>query len=185
MNIFMLARGPIACARAHCDKHVVKMPLEYAEMLALAHWHREIASGKVQRVGYTTDSAWPKIGKRHLNHPCSLWARASRQNYLALFNLFVATLDEYEFRYGREHSYRRFVDTFYDVPTDLEASGLTRPYQAMPEQYRRRSAVEAYRLYYLAEKARFAKWTRRAPPDWWIADPTERSAFVSRATIGV
>ena len=34
MNIFYLDADPVKCAQAHVDKHVVKMILEYAQLLA-------------------------------------------------------------------------------------------------------------------------------------------------------
>ena len=38
MNIFFLHWDPEQCAQMHCDKHVVKMILEYCQMLSAA-WH--------------------------------------------------------------------------------------------------------------------------------------------------
>jgi hypothetical protein len=41
----------------------------------------------------------------------------------------------------------------------------------MPDDYKvKEGAVVAYRAFYLGEKCRFARWTRRAVPDWWIPD---------------
>lgn len=37
MNIFVLDQNPVIAARDHCDKHVVKMILEYGQMLSTAH----------------------------------------------------------------------------------------------------------------------------------------------------
>ena len=37
MNIFYLHKEPEVSARLHCDKHVVKMIIEYAQMLSTAH----------------------------------------------------------------------------------------------------------------------------------------------------
>jgi len=37
----------------------------------------------------------------------------------------------------------------------------------MPDQYKSQDAVEAYRNYYLGEKAGFAKWTNREIPEWF------------------
>ena len=37
MNIFYLDRDPGICTLMHCDKHVVKMILETAQMLSTAH----------------------------------------------------------------------------------------------------------------------------------------------------
>ena len=38
MNIFVLSLCPYLCAIYHCDKHVVKMILETAQMLSVTHW---------------------------------------------------------------------------------------------------------------------------------------------------
>ena len=37
MNIFYLDNNQSICAKYHVDKHVVKMILEYAQMLSTAH----------------------------------------------------------------------------------------------------------------------------------------------------
>ena len=37
MNIFFLSLNPGICAKMHCDAHVRKMILEYAQMLCSAH----------------------------------------------------------------------------------------------------------------------------------------------------
>ena len=37
MNIFYLDKNPKIAAQMHCDKHVVKMVLEYAQILSTAH----------------------------------------------------------------------------------------------------------------------------------------------------
>ena len=37
MNIFHLHKDPVICAEMHIDKHVVKMPIEYAQLMSTAH----------------------------------------------------------------------------------------------------------------------------------------------------
>jgi hypothetical protein len=37
MNIFVLHRDPATAARDHCDRHILKMILEYGQMLSTAH----------------------------------------------------------------------------------------------------------------------------------------------------
>ena len=37
MNIFYLDNDPKVCAEMHCDKHVVKMIIEYAQLMSTAH----------------------------------------------------------------------------------------------------------------------------------------------------
>ena len=51
---------------------------------------------------------------------------------------------------------------------DKHVVKMTNFVQAMPEQYKQTDPVEAYRKYYLGEKASFAKWTKRKAPDWFI-----------------
>ena len=39
MNRFLIEHHPDAIAKSLCDKHIVKMPLEEAQMLCTAVWH--------------------------------------------------------------------------------------------------------------------------------------------------
>ena len=49
----------------------------------------------------------------------------------------------------------------------FESLGLTEFAQAMPEKYKvSGDPVSAYRGFYVGEKLRFAKWTRRIRPAW-------------------
>lgn len=60
MNIFALSETPYEAARDHCDKHVVKMILEYGQMLSTSHrlldgklieWQREDPdTGKIKKL---------------------------------------------------------------------------------------------------------------------------------------
>lgn len=81
--------------------------------------------------------------------------------------------DEFEYRYNNRHKSSEVIRFIYE--NDMRPKG--KPYgvinwmtpfaQAMPEQYKNKDAVTAYRNYYLGEKKRFAKWTKRKPPAWW------------------
>lgn len=61
----------------------------------------------------------------------------------------------------------------------------------MPDEYRSSDAVDAYRHYYMGEKADMAVWKRRGKPDWWddeIAmyskgDPHENYLKTVKATV--
>ena len=67
MNIFYLDKNPDLSAQLHCDKHVVKMILEYAQMLSTAH-----------RV---LDNSQDVYKIAHKNHPCTIWVRENKSNY--------------------------------------------------------------------------------------------------------
>ena len=50
-----------------------------------------------------------------------------------------------------------------------KGSVRTSPFaQAVPDECKMTNAIDAYRMYYLTDKAKIAKWTRGRPaPDWW------------------
>ena len=73
MNIFYLNRDPVQCAKDHCDKHCVKMLLEYAQLMSTAH-----------RVHDNNDDVYQIA---HLNHQSKIWTRESLDHYQWLFQL--------------------------------------------------------------------------------------------------
>ena len=151
MNIFILDTDPRQCARMHCDKHVVKMILEHAQMMSTAL----VESG-----------AEAPYKPTHKNHPCTIWTRESRQNYVWLYELTYFLNKEFKHRYsGKDHKSWLAVQCV-DIP-DLPDKGLTTFAQAMPDQYRHDDPVTAYRNYYRGDKARIATWTNRPEPEWF------------------
>lgn len=155
MNIFALDVSPDASARAHVDRHCVKMPLEYAQLLSTAH----VMIDQQQR-GYKAT---------HVNHPSARWARLGEANYLWLYDLFKATSDEYTYRYDRVHkSYRDLCVTLRDPPRLIDQRvPFTLPWPAMPEDYKvPGNVIESYRNYYRDGKRHLHSWRRREPPEW-------------------
>ena len=153
MNIFVLDTDINKAAAYHCDKHVVKMCLEYAQILSTT---ANVALS--DRVGYKTT---------HINHPCSVWARQSASNTRWLAALLIALGKEYTARYDKVHkSVDVGVKAAWVAVKHMPDVGLTPFAQAMPQQYKDVNAVVAYRSYYLAEKKGFATW-KNGEPDWW------------------
>ena len=74
MNIFYLTHNPMECAEQHCDKHVVKMILEYAQLLSTAHRLLD-NNQKVYKTAFK-------------NHPSTIWTRENKSNYRWLSMLF-------------------------------------------------------------------------------------------------
>jgi hypothetical protein len=153
MNIFVLDKDINKAAAYHCDKHVVKMCLEYAQLLSTT------ANGVLNdRVGYKTT---------HINHPCSVWVRQSAANTRWLAALLVALGREYTARYGKVHkSVDIGINAAWHAVKRMPDVGLTPFAQAMPDEYKNKDAVVAYRNYYLGEKTGFATW-KNGQPDWW------------------
>jgi len=152
MNIFVLDFNIEKCARYHCDQHVVKMILESAQ----------IACTALNARGFTTP-----YKSTHVKHPCVLWAGTSFANLQWLKELARALNREYRYRYRRDehHSSLAVIDQIEGLT--FESEGLTDFPQVMPEQYRvPGDPVQAYRNFYVGEKLRFARWTRRRRPAW-------------------
>jgi hypothetical protein len=161
MNIFYFDDSPIECAIAQPDKMLVKMPLETAQMLCTAH--REIDGDEyADEVGLYKRAYW--------NHPCTVWARESKLNYLWLYVHFLALGSEYKFRYGREHaSITKLKEHLKKIP-NITKKSMTPPAQAMPDEYKNNDPIKAYRDYCTHEK-HYAKWEKgRAKPDWWTLE---------------
>ncbi len=160
MNIFILHEDPRKAAKMQCDQHIVKMPLETAQMLSTAH----------HIIG--TDLDKDKIyGKTHVNHPCTKWVRENSANYKWTFEHFKALLREFERRYNNKHSCGKLVEPLKNLPrfTEDRLTDEKTPFaQAMPEEYKGEDAVESYRRYYIGEKSDFAKWNKLGnKPDWF------------------
>lgn len=154
MNRFVLHPEPDHAARMHCDKHVLKMIIEEAQMLSTVH-----------RVhGYDGDVLYRAT---HKNHPCTKWAGESTANYGWAYRLFINLLAEYRHRYGKTHGSSRLVVPLALPPSGVPAGRMTAVPQAMPDHLRGPDPVSAYRRFYVTEKARFATWRNRPSPEWW------------------
>tara|TARA_Y100001937_G_scaffold105596_1_gene146579 strand:+ start:959 stop:1525 length:567 start_codon:yes stop_codon:yes gene_type:complete len=180
MNIFVLDKDPQVSAQMMCDKHVVKMIVESAQMLSTVHRYLDgdefISISKngrrIKRWTHDTDDINSDIRlfkSVMLNHPCTIWTRQSLGNYCWLASHALHLCREYTHRYNREHKTEGLVNWFVDnYPQNLHGFHLTEFAQAMPEEYKvSKDAPLAYQKYYIGEKKRFAKWTNRSIPDWW------------------
>lgn len=146
MNIFILSESPVIAAQYQCDKHVVKMILESAQMLCSA-------VGGEYRI-------------THLNHPCTRWVRENQSNFRWLGQHAFALCEEYTYRYGKVHKSERIILDCYTRANTLPEGELTPFPMAMPVELQSENVVESYRRYYHT-KSSFAKWTRREVPYWW------------------
>ena len=179
MNIFYLDRDPARCATFHHDKHVVKMIVEYAQILSTAHRVLDGAliidksvseSGKTRRIRrwVLDDERETALYKStHVQHPSMIWARYSKETYSYLLALLKALLNEYTFRYGKIHKTTQLLPYLEKFPTKFScADGWCEPFMAMPVEYQQKDVLIAYRAYYNSSKISNAKWTNRKPPEW-------------------
>ena len=182
MNIFILDEDPQLAASYHCDKHVCKMILESGQMLCTAHWvswlgHfdkkrsdfnlvRDMQAFLFEEVPAQKQPPWKLT---HLNHPCSVWTRETKENYVWHHGLMGFLLDEYSKRYHRTHKSEKVWSWLLEnTPVAFPDSGL-KPFPiCMKEEYKvSDDPVECYREYYIKDKVRFAKWKKGNVPKWW------------------
>ena len=173
MNIFYLDHDVQKCAEMHCDKHVVKMILEYAQMLCTAHHAKDtyICQEEFEIKRVNEDKLGMLYKSTHLMHPSSVWARESLQHYNWLYRLFAALCDEYTYRYNKVHKTDSKLRELLSVPPSrLEDNGWKQPTQAMPMVYKKQDSVEAYRHYYCRDKLRNiqVRYTKREKPNWLV-----------------
>ena len=178
MNIFYLHNDPKTCAELHNDKHVVKMILEYAQLLSTAHRFidgvpsvdRGTRTGR-QRTSYILSDSRDVVLYRatHINHPSAIWVRHSYENYEWLYKLLIAVLNEYTYRYGKIHATARLIDALRAPPTHIpKGVGFTEPTPAMPEEYRvKNNSIQSYINYYVGAKKHLANWKKRTIPSWY------------------
>jgi hypothetical protein len=160
-----------------CDKHVVKMIVESAQMLSTAH--RVLDGSPTIRVSSkgrnikhwkhpNSDMDRMLCLPTMVNHPCTKWVMQSSDNYEWLYDHGIELLRQYTLRYDKVHSMQAlYMNYLIDHPTNISVDKQTPFAQAMPEQYRCSDAVTAYRNYYIGEKKRFAKWAKTPTPSWF------------------
>lgn len=170
MNIFVLSIRHHISATALVDKHVVKMILESAQLLSTAFVHvvPEDHRGGVRF-----------YKKTHENHPCSLWARERKVNFVWLGLLSLAIGKEYTFRYNKTHKSESVIRPMLRRVIELDADVLKFTMTnnigpivdfplAMPEDIRGKFtraspilAVRKYRKYYAQKCSHdWATWNK-------------------------
>ena len=177
MNIFYLHEDPVRSAQLHCDKHVVKMIIEYAQMLSTAHrmldgtQYIDQSSGRrIKRWRLDNSNMDGVLYKAsHINHPSAIWVRENAIQYQYMYDLFVALCDEYTYRYGKVHmTDSKLRDVLNNIPDNMPLGDWREPPQAMPDDVKSESSLDAYHKYYREYKKSFAKWTNREVPQFML-----------------
>lgn len=179
MNIFRLDNDPVKSAQDQCDKHVVKMVIESAQMLSTAHRmvdgimeRRPSKKGAMLQYFYLEDEREEVLYKAvHFNHPSTVWTRESKANYDWHYKHFAALCDEYTYRYGKVHATDRKLRTVLSkAPSNILNIGETPFKLAMNSnpECMFEDAVKSYRAFYHTKQDRFSMvWTKRDIPEWW------------------
>lgn len=149
MNLFYLDRDPYEAARMQCDRHVVKMILETAQMLSTAH--------------VELDGVQVAYKATHKNHPSTVWVRSSARHYRWAHQHMMALGREYTRRYGKVHkTIREHGKALEALPVKLDPlfgafdRGFVDPPQCMYDECKHEDTVVAYLQYYNAKADEWA-----------------------------
>jgi hypothetical protein len=174
MNIFFLHISPKRAARWHCDKHVVKMILESAQLLYTAHWVLGIQPDlSTAPVLATKSDQHGYMPIRNKNHPCAIWVRQSIYNYMWVCRLGLYLCMEHMHRFSptKPHSSLAHLRWLLkNPPSSIPHSPWTRPAMAMPDDCKvGLDVIRSYRNYYIKNKGAqrgMLQYTGRCRPHW-------------------
>ena len=153
MNIFVTDPSPWESARVLPDKHIVKMPLETCQMLAIVcsdKWGHNFGTlPKADGTPYATEKG------AFRNHPCTIWANDFVMNWQWLLHHGIALCDEYKNRYGKEHTCLQPLEEARIIlptgdPTGRSGKDTTPFVRAMPDEFKLDTSIstfDAYKMY--------------------------------------
>ena len=119
MNIFVTDPDPIQSALNLPDKHIVKMPLETCQMLAIIYSDWYYGVGQLHKLDGTP---YRTAHGAFRNHPCTQWAADNQYNLAWLICHGYALCDEYYARYGKLHTCQDVIqqaDRIYHKSFDI------------------------------------------------------------------
>ena len=155
MNIFVTDRCPVQSARNLPDKHIVKMPLETCQMLAIIYSDWYYGVGKLYKQDGTPYRTQHGAFR---NHPCTQWAADNEYHLAWLIRHGYALCHEYNLRYNKVHTCldvieqaeRIFHKSFDNLMLSDASSRVAYFTRAMPDYIKyddRISTIEAYKIY--------------------------------------
>jgi len=207
MNIFALSKCPHESARQMLDMHIVKMPTETCQMLHTNIVYMQFVNAHGKEPTLRELSAFHKASKSKLmkpsmlNHPSTIWARQSFDNFMWLYQHGLALCEEHKIRYPKEDEKGNIIEhgSYYRLlqcnsHTDMvmnfqfNEDSLTPVSIAMDDRYRIENTfddewefvIQSYRHYYLEGKWDIAEWKNNRRPDWFPANH-----FAKKYNVGV
>ena len=185
MNLFFLSHRLEVSPTLLCDKHIVKMILETAQLLWCA-WHCQ----------YPNLDQYPHpikvYRKTHTNHPTSIWVRACEAHYqYAIYYGMLACL-EYTKRYHKVHACQKHFEYLNhlgfpgndsnesqkektilatkDIPHGLQYIPLCMPHEHIVyDEQKQPLGIASYQKYYISKQHAFKMtWTKTKTPSFFI-----------------
>ena len=169
MNIFVTHPSPIQSARNLPDKHIVKMPLETCQMLAIIYSDWYYGVGKL----YKSDGTpYRTAHGAFRKHPCTQWAAKNPYNLAWLIRHGYALCAEYTARYNKVHTCldvisqsERIYHKCFDEPLSYASQQVRSFTRAMPEYLKFDTTIDTITAYkrYLNTKPWLASNYLRIP----------------------
>lgn len=150
MNIFYLDTDPVKAAEYHCDKHVVKMILETAQLLSTVLREKlgerqkiwveypkssrlkdflVLESEKLSNITNPQSDKYLEYKNRagiyfetHSNHPSCLWVKESFANFKWLLRLGLQLCKQFEIRYRKIHMTKSVLKNIVELLPIIKAS---------------------------------------------------------------
>lgn len=177
MNIFVVDPCPQKSAQQLPDKHVVKMPLETAQMLSIIYskWYYDWGTiDKADGTPYSTEKG------AFRNHPCTQWAASSFENLAWLISHGIHLCFEYTERYGKRHSCQNTIEQAMEIFHSNSNGASVYDYKnvkeftrAMLDEYKLDESIDTFEAYrrYVSSKPWVKDNYLRIPerlPNWVI-----------------
>ena len=198
INIFALDRDPYVAASYHCDRHVVKMIVEYAQLLSTAHRQLDGTAAFVdwENRTRTVDESGKVLfdGGVKKHKPMLIlegetpYVDFDTETYGDDGNNTITVTTGTANLIGRlcyncskaffastKNAIRKFTPPknswrfFLQAPKRIPQGVMTPFALAMPDEYKVDDEILSYQNYYVGDKARFAKWTEPATVPKWFS----------------
>jgi hypothetical protein len=153
MNLFYLDENHKKNAEYHVDRHSVKMILEATQILCTT---------------FHTQNIEAPYRSTHVNHPSTIFARQSKENFEWVIEYVMSLAEEYTYRYNKIHKSTNVLEWVIDNMNRLSfpVQGFTKFALAMPEEYKVDCPIQSYRNYYKNDKKHLFSWKNRETPEW-------------------
>ena len=155
MNIFILDNDIQTNVKYYFDKHVVKMLLEYTQILATV-------------CNITHKKQVSNYKSTHINHPAVKWVMESLDNWLYLRKLLRYLHKEWQYRYNHPKNklHKSYKESITLPFPKLPKKGVS-PFVSITDKYKSKDIINNYRDYYISKK-HLASWKNRRRPTWFI-----------------
>lgn len=161
MQIFILDDNFRDSASCYFNKHVVKIPVEIAQVLSTV----------LREKGYQGDDIYKSVNK-------SIWIKwvlSDDNNFWFLVDYCFALLREYNYRYEKHHKTNYTIKRIFEIGNKIlsvKYFDYKKPVHiplVMSDKYKiENNVIESYRTYYRKGKRHLAFWKNRDKPEWWI-----------------